>query len=378
MNYKKFLPDVLMVALFAVISLAYFWHPIMDGLVLTGTDHNAAVGSNVELSEYRKAHNGERTRWTNSLFSGMPTYQMSPSYDSTDTLSTIEQVYQLGLPTVAGYIFMLLLGFYILLRAFDFRQWMAALGAILWAFSSYYFIIIAAGHIWKLLTLCFIPPTIAGMVLCYRGKYLWGIVVTGLFTGLQIFSNHIQMSYYFFPVMVLMALAYLVESLKLKVESSPSNEANSSAKQLSTFNFQLSTWLKGTLAAIVGGLLGVSINVSNLYHTYEYSKETMRGKSELTQKTKDAADQTSSGLELRHRGDLDPARAQHQGRRIGSPDPEQDGNGEGQERISPPLSATRPVLGRTARNERSRLRGSLRHVPLHPGSVHRQRSALPY
>ena len=307
MNYKKFLPDVLMVALFAVISLAYFWHPIMDGLVLTGTDHNAAVGSNVELSEYRKAHNGERTRWTNSLFSGMPTYQMSPSYDSTDTLSTIEQVYQLGLPTVAGYIFMLLLGFYILLRAFDFRQWMAALGAILWAFSSYYFIIIAAGHIWKLLTLCFIPPTIAGVVLCYRGKYLWGIVVTGLFTGLQIFSNHIQMSYYFFPVMVLMALAYLVESLKLKVESSPSNEANSSAKQLSTFNFplgsaawlvqELSTWLKGTLAAIVGGLLGVSINVSNLYHTYEYSKETMRGKSELTQKTKDAADQTSSGLE---------------------------------------------------------------------------------
>lgn len=214
MNYKKILPDVLMVALFAVISLAYFWNPIMDGLVLTGTDHDAAVGSNVELSEYRKAHNGERTRWTNSLFSGMPTYQMSPSYDSTDTLSTIETVYQLGLPTVAGYVFMMLLGFYILLRAFDFRQWMAALGAILWAFSSYYFIIIAAGHIWKLLTLCFIPPTIAGMVLCYRGKYLWGIVVMGIFTGLQIFSNHIQMSYYFLPVMALMAVSPLLASPK--------------------------------------------------------------------------------------------------------------------------------------------------------------------
>ncbi len=276
MNYKKFLPDVLMVALFAVISLAYFWNPIMDGLVLTGTDHNAAVGSNVELSEYRKTHNGERTRWTNSLFSGMPTYQMSPSYDSTDTLASVEKVYQLGLPTVAGYVFMMLLGFYILLRAFDFRQWMAALGAILWAFSSYYFIIIAAGHIWKLLTLCFIPPTIAGMVLCYRGKYLWGIVVMGIFTGLQIFSNHIQMSYYFFPVMVLMAVAYMVDSLRRR---------------------QVKSWLKGTFAAIVGGLLGVCINASNLYHTYEYSKETMRGKSELTQKTKDAADQTNSGLE---------------------------------------------------------------------------------
>ena len=297
MSYKKFLPDVLMVALFAVISLAYFWNPIMDGLVLTGTDHNAAVGSNVELNEYRKAHNGERTRWTNSLFSGMPTYQMAPSYDSTDTLAKVEKVYQLGLPEVAGYVFMMLLGFYILLRAFDFRQWMAALGAILWAFSSYYFIIIAAGHIWKLLTLCFIPPTIAGMVLCYRGKYLWGILVTGIFTALQVFSNHIQMSYYFLLVMLLMAGAYLVESLKLKIESSPYSEANSSAKQLSTFNFQLSTWFKGSLAALVGGLLGVSINISNLYHTYEYSKETMRGKSELTQKTKDAADQTDSGLE---------------------------------------------------------------------------------
>ncbi len=276
MNYKRFLPDVLMVVLFAVISVAYFWNPIMDGLVLTGTDHNAAVGSNVELNEYRKSHNGERTRWTNSLFSGMPTYQMSPSYDSTDTLATVEKVYQLGLPEVAGYVFMMLLGFYILLRAFDFRAWMAALGAVLWAFSSYYFIIIAAGHIWKLLTLCFIPPTIAGVVLCYRGKYLWGILVTGIFTGLQVFSNHIQMSYYFLSVLLLMAIAYLVDAIR---------------------NHQFAGWLKGSMAALVGGLLGLSINISNLYHTYEYSKETMRGKSELTQKTKDAADQTDSGLE---------------------------------------------------------------------------------
>lgn len=276
MNYKKFLPDVIMVALFAVVSLAYFWNPIMDGLVLTGTDHNAAVGSNVELNEYRKSHDGERTRWTNSLFSGMPTYQMSPSYDSTDTLSAIEKAYQLGLPEVAGYVFMMLLGFYILLRTFDFRQWMAALGAVLWAFSSYYFIIIAAGHLWKLLTLCFIPPTIAGVVLCYRGRYLWGILVTGIFTALQIFSNHIQMSYYFLSVMALMAVAYFVEAIR---------------------NKQMTQWLKGSLAALVGGLLGVCVNISNLYHTYEYSKETMRGKSELTQKTKDAADQTDSGLE---------------------------------------------------------------------------------
>ena len=273
-NYKKFLPDVLVVAMFAVISLAYFWEPIMDGKVLTGTDHNAAVGSNVELNEYRQTHQGERTRWTNTLFSGMPTYQMSPSYHSTDTLSWVEKVYQLGLPEVAGYVFMLLLGFYILLRAFDFRAWMAGLGAVLWAFSSYYFIIIAAGHIWKLLTLCFIPPTIAGMVLCYRGRFLWGILVTGIFTALQVLSNHVQMSYYFLSVMVLLSLAYFW-----------------------SLRHNLSLWLKGSMAALVGGLLGISINMSNLYHTYEYSKQSMRGKTELTQKTRNAADQTNSGLE---------------------------------------------------------------------------------
>ena len=273
---KQFVPDVLAIVFFVAISCLYFMGPIRDGLVLTGQDHSAAVGSNVEMEQYRATHHGERTRWTNTLFSGMPTYQMSPSYPSTDTLSHIESIYQLGLPAVAAYIFMMLLGFYIMLRAFDFRVWMAALGAVMWAFSSYYFIIIAAGHIWKLLTLSFIPPTIAGMVLCYRGKYLWGIVVTGIFTALQILSNHVQMTYYFLFVIGLMVLAYLIQAIREK---------------------KIAQWVRSTLCFAVGGMLGVCINLSNLYHTYEYSKETMRGKSELTQKTKDPADQTSSGLE---------------------------------------------------------------------------------
>ena len=230
----------------------------------------------MEMNHYRETHHGERTRWTNSLFGGMPTYQMSPSYDSTDVLSVFEKVYQLGLPAVAAYVFMMLLGFYILLRAFDFRVWMAALGAVLWAFSSYYFIIIAAGHIWKLLTLSFIPPTIAGMVLCYKGRYLPGIIVTALFTALQILSNHVQMTYYFLFVMGFMLLAYLADAIK---------------------KHTLGRWTKATACFAVGGLLGIAINMSNFYHTWEYSKESMRGKSELTQKTKNPADQTSSGLE---------------------------------------------------------------------------------
>lgn len=273
---RQFLPDLLAVAFFVAISVFYFITPIRDGLVLSGHDHSASVGSNVEMNHYRETHHGERTRWTNTLFSGMPTYQMSPSYDSTDTLSWLEKVYQLGLPDVASYVFMMLLGFYILLRAFNFRVWMAALGAVLWAFSSYYFIIIAAGHIWKLLTLSFVPPTIAGMVLCYRGRYLPGIVVTALFTALQILSNHVQMTYYFLFVMGLMVLAYLIDAVR---------------------KHTLGQWAKATACFAVAGLLGIAVNLSNLYHTWQYSKESMRGKSELTQKTKNQADQTSSGLE---------------------------------------------------------------------------------
>ena len=276
MNYKKFLPDVLAILFFVAISMIYFLGPIRDGKVLAGQDHDAAIGSGIEMEQYRAAHNGERTRWTNTLFSGMPTYQMSPSYSSTDKLSTLESFYRLGLPTVASYVFMMLLGFYILLRAFDFRVWMSALGAILWAFSSYYFIIIQAGHIWKLLTLCFIPPTIAGMVLCYRGKYMLGVVTTGIFTALQILSNHVQMTYYFLFVIGFMSLAYLIDAIRQKT---------------------LKQWLRATACFVIGGILGVCINLSNLYHTWEYSKESMRGKSELTQKTKDPADQTSGGLE---------------------------------------------------------------------------------
>lgn len=273
---KKMIPDALAVVFFILVGLVYFYVPTTEGLVLTGHDHTGGSGSGAELQEYFE-RTGERTRWTNSQFGGMPTYQMSPSYGSTDTLTAIEHVYQLGLPTYVMYVFVMLLGFYILLRAFNFKVWMATLGAVLWAFSSYYFIIIAAGHIWKFMALSFIPPTIAGLVLCYRGKYLAGGVTTAFFVALQILSNHIQMSYYFLSVMFLMALAYLIQAVR---------------------QYQLAHWFKATAVLVVAGILGVCINSSNLYHTYQYSKESMRSKSELTHKDiKDPSNQTGSGLE---------------------------------------------------------------------------------
>lgn len=304
---KKFLPDMLAVMAFVIIAFAYFWTPASKGLVLTGHDHSGAVGSGVEMQHYRDTHDGDRTRWTNSLFSGMPTYQMAPSYDSSDMLGKAQNVYQLWLPSVVAYVFMMLLGFYIMLRAFNFKTWMAALGAILWAFSSYYFIIIAAGHIWKVLALCYIPPTIGGIVLCYRKKYIAGVAVTGIFTAMQIFSNHIQMTYYFGFVIAFLMLAYLINSLikgkacAEEVEEEEMNAENNAEKATCSLkqNWKpgLKAWGKATACVFIGIVLGVLVNLSNLYHTWEYSKESMRSKSELTEKTKDAKNQTNDGLE---------------------------------------------------------------------------------
>lgn len=270
---KRFLPDLIAIVCFVAIPFVYFFPAVTEGRILAQHDSVAGIGSGKEASDYY-ARTGERTRWTNALFGGMPTYQMSPSYDSTDSLRTVEKGYQLFLPGDVALVFIMLLGFYILLRAFDFSVWLASLGAIIWAFSSYFFIIIAAGHIWKFYTLAYIPPTIAGMVLVYRGKYLWGSMVTALFVALQILSNHIQMSYYFLFVMFFMAIAFGVDAWRKK---------------------ELPRFLKSTAVLVVAALVGVAVNLSNLFHTYQYTQETMRGKSELVKA--DTGNQTKSGLD---------------------------------------------------------------------------------
>lgn len=255
---------MLVVLIFLAVSVAYFISPLSEGLVLGGHDSVAAVGLGQEQKEYRATHGGETTRWSNAIFSGMPTYQTAPTYSATDTVSALSQIYGLGtghwFPAIS-YLFLYLLGFYILLRAFNFKPYLAALGAVLWAFSSYFMIIIAAGHIWKVMTLAFIPPTIGGLILCYRGKYLWGAAVTALFTAFQVMSNHMQMTYYFLFVMLFLVIAYFVDAI---------------------VRHKLGSWLKATAVLAVAGVLGVAANLPNIYHTYEYAKESMRGKAELT------------------------------------------------------------------------------------------------
>ncbi|MBF1477295.1 YfhO family protein [Prevotella pallens] len=270
---KKCLPDAIVIVIFAVISFAYFFVPVSQGKILFRHDSQASVGLGQELTQYEQ-RTGEVTRWTNSVFSGMPTYQISPSYNSTDGLSAVMSAYHLWLPDYVWFIFAYLLGFYILLRAFNFRQSLAALGSIIWAFSSYFLIIIAAGHLWKVMALAYLPPMIGGVVLAYRGKYLWGFIVTAVFTAFEIKANHVQMTYYYLFIVLFMVIAYLVQAIREK---------------------RLQHFFKASGILIAAALIGIAINISNLYHTWEYQKESMRGKSELTKAN--SANQTSSGLD---------------------------------------------------------------------------------
>lgn len=270
---KKCLPDAIVIVIFAVISFAYFFVPVSQGKILFRHDSQASVGLGQELTQYEQ-RTSEVTRWTNSVFSGMPTYQISPSYNSTDGLSAVMSAYHLWLPDYVWFIFAYLLGFYILLRAFNFRQSLAALGSIIWAFSSYFLIIIAAGHLWKVMALAYLPPMIGGVVLAYRGKYLWGFIVTAVFTAFEIKANHVQMTYYYLFIVLFMVIAYLVQAIREK---------------------RLQHFFKASGILIAAALIGIAINISNLYHTWEYQKESMRGKSELTKAN--SANQTSSGLD---------------------------------------------------------------------------------
>ena len=270
---KKCLPDVLAVVLFALISVAYFFPADIEGKILYRHDSSASKGLGREMAEHRE-QTGEVTRWMNSIFSGMPTYQTAPEYASTKGVNTAVKAYHLFLPENVWYVFVYLLGFYILLRAFDFRQHLAVLGSIIWAFSSYFLIIIAAGHIWKVMALAYLPPMIAGIVLAYRGRYLWGLIVTAVFAAFEINANHVQMTYYYLFVILFMVIAFLVEAIRQK---------------------RMAHFWKATAVCAAAAVIGICLNLSNLYHTWEYSKESMRGKSELVKKQ--SANQSANGLD---------------------------------------------------------------------------------
>lgn len=270
---KKYLFNILgSLAVIIAVSLAFFYPDAFEGNTLQQHDITQGMAMGHDAAQHQAA-TGEKSWWTNSIFGGMPMFQISPSYSSSGLLMWINQVYGLFLPQPANLLVMMMLGMFILLLSMKVKPWMATAGAVAWGLSSYFVIIIGAGHLWKFYTLTYVPPTIAGLVMIYNGRRMLGAATAALFMALQIANNHVQMTYYFCFVMLGLVIAYGVTALK---------------------NKKLSDW--GINTAILGGalLLGVAANAPNLYHTYEYSKQTMRGgHSELTVET---SGNSSSGL----------------------------------------------------------------------------------
>ena len=274
LTVRSIVTFVISILAFAAISWIYFSPSVLNGDVLQQNDVMQGKANGQEAKVYNETHNGEVTRWTNSLFGGMPTFQIAPSYKSNSMINTIGKLLSLGFPEPVSWVFLLMLGFFILMLSFKMKWYLAVLGAIGYAFSSYFFIIIDAGHIWKLLVLCYIPPTIAGIVWAYRGKYLLGAAVAALFATLQLINNHVQMTYYSMFIIVPLVIAFLVIAIKDK---------------------KIGQWCIATCSLAVAAALALGANASNLYLSYKYSQETMRGgHSELTPLPNENGDQQVS------------------------------------------------------------------------------------
>ena len=266
------------VVVFAVIAWLYFYPNDVNGDVLQQHDVMQGTANGQEIVAFEQ-QTGEKSWWTDALFGGMPAFQISPAYQGTNYLRPAASLYSLYFPTPVSWIFILMLGFFLLMLAFKVKWYYAVLGAIGYAFSSYFFILMGAGHIWKLMVLAYIPPTIAGIVWCYRGKYLGGMALAAFFAALQLASNHVQMTYYSAFVIVALVIAFLVKAIIDK---------------------KVGRWCIATAALAVAAGLALLANSPNLYMTYKYSKETMRGgHSELTPKGEDAvnAKPTEGGLD---------------------------------------------------------------------------------
>lgn len=259
MNLKisnKSLYSILAVAFLALTAFLFFCPDDIEGNVLQQHDIQQGIANGQEGKTFHEA-TGETTRWTNSLFGGMPNFQIAPSYPAGKAIGWIWSVYTLGLPSPANLLFAMMLGFFIMGLCLRLKWYNALFASIAWGFSSYFIIIIGAGHIWKFVTLAYIPPTIGGIALCYRGKYLSGTAIASLFGALQLQSNHPQMSYYFLFVIFAMVIAWLFSAIR---------------------DHKMKQWGIATACVIAAGALAVGTNSVSLYNSYEYSKETVRGR----------------------------------------------------------------------------------------------------
>ncbi|MDH7912617.1 YfhO family protein [Winogradskyella sp. SYSU M77433] len=268
---KRFLPHILMIIGFVVLSLAYF-SPVLQGKKIFQSDIMHYIGMAQQQKEFAES-TGEETYWTNSAFGGMPTYQLGAKYPH-NYIKKLDLTLRF-LPRPADYLFLYFIGFYILLLSLKVDFKLAALGAIAFGFSTYLIIILGVGHNSKAHAIAYMPLVLAGIVLVFRKKYILGFLLTVVASGLEIVANHPQMTYYLLFLIIVLGITYLIDAYKKGV---------------------LPHYFKSVGLLALAGILAVGLNATSLMATQQYAKESTRGKSELTINPDGSEKELTSGL----------------------------------------------------------------------------------
>jgi hypothetical protein len=271
-DYKKILPDVAAIAAFLLITFIFF-QPLFNGKQMKQEDIRHHLGMSKEIVDYRNAHNGEEPLWTNSMFGGMPAYQISVGYPMNLLRYIDTYVFRLRLPPPADYLFIYMVGFFILLRVLKIDPWLSLIGAVAFAFSSYFLVILQAGHNSKAHAIGYMAPTLAFMIYTFRGNYLKGGILTALFMGLELYANHPQISYYLGIIVLILGVGEFIKAFKNKT---------------------LPAFFKASAVIVAAVAVALAANIGSYLTTLEYSPYTIRGKAELTF---DKFDKSSSGLD---------------------------------------------------------------------------------
>ena len=255
---KNILSIVAAIVAFAAITLVYF-SPVLEGKRIKQHDIEMHLGMSQEISQFRDA-TGDQTLWTNSAFSGMPAWNISVQSKGNLT-NPIYQALKIGMPQSLGSVFICMLGFFVLLLVLDCGIWISFIGALAYGFTSYLFIIIGAGHNAKAMAMAYMAPVIASVLLTYKGKYLWGSVLTAFAMAFEIRTGHIQIAYYLALIILIIIIAEFISDLK---------------------NKQLGHFFKASSVLAVAAIIGALTCSTTLYGNYEFGKETTRGKPVLT------------------------------------------------------------------------------------------------
>lgn len=262
MDFKKIVPHLIAIGVIFAVTAIFFAPNVFSGKVLPQPDNDKARGMQTEIQAYLKSE-GKTPLWTNSAFGGMPSYQIFSPVKSNLTAPVFDALL-LGTDMTASpwaQVLLAMLTAYLLLNVLGADWRVAVFGALGYGITSYNVDILEAGHTTKMIALALMPGVLAGLVLTFNGKYLLGGGLMALFMAMQIYANHVQITYYTLIISGIYFLAMLVEAIR---------------------NNNVANWGKALATSALAIVLGFASNTANLACTYEYSKETIRGKSELS------------------------------------------------------------------------------------------------